>query len=153
MIEHWPNSRVLQCPPHSGHREHSPKGLRGRAAGAASATDRLLRHAMDPRRPFSPGTDLPALSDGDAAAERGEHGPNPEDWCRPLDRSPRFGALIDGKLSRSTGFGRHDLCDRSAPRNTPSAWGPFRRWARAHPGMPQARPERPVDLALLPPLF
>ena len=24
-------------------------------------------------------------------------GPNPEEWCRPLDRSPRYGALIDGK--------------------------------------------------------
>jgi hypothetical protein len=23
--------------------------------------------------------------------------PNPADWCRPLDRSPRFGALIEGK--------------------------------------------------------
>src|SRR5207302_6454131 len=23
-------------------------------------------------------------------------GPNPGEWCRPLDRSPRYGALIDG---------------------------------------------------------
>src|SRR5258708_4488180 len=25
------------------------------------------------------------------------HGPHPEEWCRPLDWSPRFAALIDGK--------------------------------------------------------
>jgi hypothetical protein len=31
--------------------------------------------------------------------------------------------------------------------------GPLRRWARAHPGMPESQPETPVDLALLPPLF
>jgi len=31
--------------------------------------------------------------------------------------------------------------------------GPLRRWALAHPGMPEARPEEPVDLATLPSLF
>src|ERR1700686_3012714 len=24
-------------------------------------------------------------------------GPNPDEWCRPLDRSPRYGAMVDGK--------------------------------------------------------
>ena len=27
------------------------------------------------------------------------NGPNPDDWCRPLNRSPRFAALIDGKAA------------------------------------------------------
>ena len=80
-------------------------------------------------------------------------GPNPAEWCRPLDRSPRFGALIDGKpvaidrvwTSRSLRpVSREEYAFRI---------GPLRRWARANPGMPEARPERPVDLAALPPLF
>ena len=80
-------------------------------------------------------------------------GPNPAEWCRPLDRSPRFGALFDGKpvaidrvwTSRSLRpVSREEYAFRI---------GPLRRWARANPGMPEARPERPVDLAALPPLF
>jgi len=80
-------------------------------------------------------------------------GPHPDDWCRPVDRSRGYGAQIDGK--------RVDV-DRVW--FTRSLWrvsgdeyafriGPLRQWAQANPDMPEARPERAVDLAALPPLF
>jgi len=80
-------------------------------------------------------------------------GPHPDDWCRPLDRSRRFAAQIDGK--------RADLdrvwFARSLRPVSRDEYGfrigPLRQWARANPQMPEARPEQPVDLAALPPLF
>ncbi len=80
-------------------------------------------------------------------------GPHPDDWCRPLDRSPRFEARLDGKhaelervwTARSLRLvSRNEFLFRS---------GPLRRWAREHPGAPEARPEKPVDLNAIPPLF
>jgi hypothetical protein len=80
-------------------------------------------------------------------------GPHPDDWCRPLDRSPRFEALLDGK--------RVDL-DRvwTARSLRPVGRGEFefrngllRRWARENPSAPEARPHRAVDLGAIPPLF
>jgi hypothetical protein len=80
-------------------------------------------------------------------------GPHPDDWCRPLDRSPRFEARVDYK--------RVDL-DRvwTARSLRPVSHaeflfrnGPLRRWARQNPSAPEARPHRPVDLAAIPPLF
>jgi len=80
-------------------------------------------------------------------------GPHPDDWCRPLDRSRRYEARLDGK--------RVDL-DRvwTARSLRPVSHaefefrsGPLRRWARENPNAPEARPYRPVDLAAIPPLF
>jgi hypothetical protein len=80
-------------------------------------------------------------------------GPHPEDWCRPLDRSPRYEARIDGKrvdidrvwTARSLRpVSRNEFEFRS---------GPLRRWARQNPDAPEARPHRRVDLSAIPPLF
>jgi hypothetical protein len=80
-------------------------------------------------------------------------GPHPDDWCRPLDRSPRFEARVDGKrvdvervwTARSLRPVSRDEFDFRA--------GPLRRWARSNPPAPEAQPYRPVDLTALPPLF
>jgi hypothetical protein len=83
----------------------------------------------------------------------GVAGPHPDDWCRPLDRSPRFEARLDGKrvdldrvwTARSLRpVSRAEFEFRS---------GPLRRWARENPNTPEARPHRPVDLGAIPPLF
>lgn len=80
-------------------------------------------------------------------------GPHPEDWCRPLDRSPRYEARIDGK--------RVDI-DRvwTARSLRPVSRdefqfriGPLRRWALENPSAPEASPGRAVDLNAIPPLF
>jgi hypothetical protein len=80
-------------------------------------------------------------------------GPHPVEWCRPLDRSPRYEARIDGK--------RVDIDRVWTSRSLRSVSGaefefrsgPLRRWAREHPSAPEARPDRPVDLNAIPPLF
>jgi len=80
-------------------------------------------------------------------------GPHPDEWCRPLDRSPRFAARVDGKrvdvervwTARSLRQVSRDEFDFRA--------GPLRRWARSNPTAPEAQPHRPVDLTALPPLF
>jgi hypothetical protein len=80
-------------------------------------------------------------------------GPHPDDWCRPLDRSPRYEAQIDGKRVdidrvwtarslRPVSRGEFEF------RN-----GPLRHWARQNLSAPEAKPHRPVDLAAIPPLF
>ena len=80
-------------------------------------------------------------------------GPHPDDWCRPLDRSPRFEARLDGKrvdpdrvwTARSLrAISRTEYEFRN---------GPLRRWARQNPSAPEARAHRAVDLAAIPPLF
>jgi len=80
-------------------------------------------------------------------------GPHPDDWCRPLDRSPRFEARLDGKpvdidrvwTTRSLRRVSHTEFDFRS--------GPLQRWARENPSAPEARPHRPVDLGAMPPLF
>jgi hypothetical protein len=80
-------------------------------------------------------------------------GPNPDEWCRPLDRSRRHGALIDGKRVAVDRVWTTRSLRPVSPEEYAFRMGPLRRWARAHPQMPEARPERSVDLAALPPLF
>jgi hypothetical protein len=80
-------------------------------------------------------------------------GPDPFEWCRPLDRSPRYGAQIDGKRVPIERVWTVTSLRRISPEEYAFRMGPLRRWARAHPQMPEARPELPVDLAALPPLF
>ena len=80
-------------------------------------------------------------------------GPHPEEWCRPLDRSLRYEARLDGKrvdidrvwTARSL---RHVSRDEFEFRI-----GPLRRWARQKPSSPERRPQRPVDLDGIPSLF
>ena len=80
-------------------------------------------------------------------------GPDPEEWCRLLDRAPRYGAVIDGRVVPV----ERVLSARSLRPVSPEEYafriGLLRRWARANPAMPEARPDEPVDLAALPPLF
>ena len=81
------------------------------------------------------------------------HGPDPEEWCRPLDRSPRYGALIDGTGVAIDAVWTARSLRPVSPEEYAFRIGPLRRWARTHPLMPEGRPEQPVDLAALPPLF
>jgi hypothetical protein len=80
-------------------------------------------------------------------------GPDPDDWCRPLERGPRYAALIDGEASPIERVWMARSLRPVSPEEYAFRLGPLRRWARAHPGMPEARPEDPVDLAALPSLF
>ena len=80
-------------------------------------------------------------------------GPHPDEWCRPLDRSPRVAALIDGKPVAVDRVWTARSLRPVSPAEYAFRVGPLRRWARANPAMPEARPGRPVDLAALPPLF
>ncbi len=81
------------------------------------------------------------------------NGPDPDEWCRPLDRSPRYGALINGKRAPVERVWTARSLRRIGPEEYAFRMGPLRRWARANPQMPEAKPEQPVDLAALPPLF
>jgi hypothetical protein len=80
-------------------------------------------------------------------------GPDPDDWCRPSDRSQLYGALIDGEPSPVDRVWMARSLRSVSPEEYAFRMGPLRCWARAHPGMPEARPEQPVDLAALPSLF
>jgi len=80
-------------------------------------------------------------------------GPHPDEWCRPLDRSPRYEAKLSGKrvpidkvwTARSLRYvSRAEFEFRI---------GPLRRWARQNPVAPEAHPHRRVDLDAIPPLF
>ena len=81
------------------------------------------------------------------------NGPNPADWCRPLDRAPRYAALIDGKPAPVERVCMARSLRPVSPEEYAFRVGPLRRWAQANPTMPEARPDRPVDLSLLPSLF
>jgi hypothetical protein len=80
-------------------------------------------------------------------------GPHPDDWCRPLDRSRRFEARLDGqRVDLERVWTARSLRPVSSAEFEFRS-GPLRRWARENPGAPEARPQRPVDLAAIPPLF
>jgi hypothetical protein len=80
-------------------------------------------------------------------------GPDPADWCRPLRRSPRYGALIDGRRVAIERVWTARSLRPVSPDEYTFRTGPLRRWAEANPQMPEARPDQPVDFASLPPLF
>jgi hypothetical protein len=80
-------------------------------------------------------------------------GPHPDDWCRPSVGSRRYAALIDGQPSPIERVWMAHSLRPVSPEEYAFRLGPLRRWARAHPRMPEASPETPVDLAALPPLF
>lgn len=80
-------------------------------------------------------------------------GPHPEEWCRPLDRSPVLQAQINGKtVPIDRVWTARSLRPISATEYS-FRIGPLRQWARCGPRMPEASPHRPVNLASLPPLF
>src|SRR5689334_2295573 len=57
---------------------------------------RVLRDALTAASTGASGADLSALSYGHATAECGQRAESGrKDRCRPLDHSPRFGALFD----------------------------------------------------------
>jgi hypothetical protein len=80
-------------------------------------------------------------------------GPHPDEWCRPLDRSPRYEARLDGQhvdtdrvwTARSLRCVSRDEFEYRI--------GPLQRWARQNPSAPERRPQSPVDLDGIPPLF
>jgi len=80
-------------------------------------------------------------------------GPNPDEWCRPLDRSPCLRAMIDDTPAAVDRVWTARSLRPVSPAEYAFRIGPLRRWARANPIMPEARPGQPVDLAALPPLF
>jgi len=80
-------------------------------------------------------------------------GPDPSEWCRPLDRSPRYEARIDGKRVALDWVWTARSLRRVSRDEFEFRIGPLRRWARHNPGAPEATPQRPVDLDAIPPLF
>jgi len=79
--------------------------------------------------------------------------PNPEEWCRPFDRSPRFGALIDGNPVAVTGldFAFATAGHARGIRLLHRLVGVAGRGAI--PGCSKPGWEKPVNLALLPSPF
>ena len=80
-------------------------------------------------------------------------GPDPSEWCRPLDRSPGYEARIDGKRVAIDRVWTARSLRRISRDEFEFRSGPLRRWARHNPGAPEATPQRPVDLDAIPPLF
>ncbi len=79
-------------------------------------------------------------------------GTHPDDWCRPLDRSPIFRAQINGRaVPIDRVWTARSLRPVSAVEYA-FRMGPLRHWAGST-RMPEARPRNPVNLANLPPLF
>jgi hypothetical protein len=128
--------------------------VRGRPGGAHpdSARAGVLRDAPRVGRAARCGGHLSAVSDGDPRADKC-HGTDPDEWCRPLDRSPRYEARIDGKRVAIDRVWTARSLRRVSRAEFEFRIGPLRRWARHNPGAPEATPQRPVDLDAIPPLF
>jgi hypothetical protein len=80
-------------------------------------------------------------------------GPHPDEWCRPLDRSRRYEARIDGRRVEIDRVWTARSLRRVNHAEFEFRRGPLRRWARQYPSAPEARPDRSVDLNAIPPLF
>ena len=80
-------------------------------------------------------------------------GPHPDDWCRPLDRSPRYEARLDGKRVDIDRVWTARSLRRVSREEFEFRVGPLRRWAGGNPGAPEAKPHRSVNLDAIPPLF
>jgi hypothetical protein len=79
-------------------------------------------------------------------------GPHADDWCRPLDRSPRHEARADGKRVDIDKVWTARSLRRVSREEFEFRTGPLRRWARQN-GAPEATPSVSVDLGAIPPLF
>jgi hypothetical protein len=80
-------------------------------------------------------------------------GPHPDDWCRPLDRSLGFEARINGNRTDVERVWTSKSLRRVSRDEYEFRTGPLRRWARENPDAPEARPDLPVNLGRIPPLF
>jgi hypothetical protein len=80
-------------------------------------------------------------------------GPHPADWCRPLDRSPRYEARINGQRVDVDRVWTARSLRAVSLEEFRFRMGPLRRWARQALGAPEIHPEMRVDLNRLPPLF
>jgi hypothetical protein len=80
-------------------------------------------------------------------------GPHPDEWCRPLDRSPCYRAQIDGKPAAVERLWLARSLRPISPAEYRFRLGTLRHWAQRHPVWPEAHPRRRIDLARLPPLF
>src|SRR5665213_79021 len=80
-------------------------------------------------------------------------GPHPDDWCRPLDRSRGYRALIDGKPAAIDSVWTARSLRPISRDEYQFRMGPLRHWARTGPQVPEAQPRRRIDFAALPPLF
>lgn len=79
-------------------------------------------------------------------------GPHPDDWCRPLDRSPVLQARINGNPAPIDRLWTARSLQPVSAAEYAFRMGPLRRWARLHPWTRETAPRRPI-LATLPPLF
>src|ERR1700680_5077649 len=102
----------------------------------------LLCDAAAARRAAGASTDLPTLPDGGAAADRNRQA-HADHWCRPLDCSSRYRALIDGEPSPVERVWMARSLRPISPEEYAFRIGPLRRWARAHAGLAEARPDQP----------
>jgi hypothetical protein len=66
---------------------------------------------------------------------------------------PALAALIDGKPTSIERVWMARSLSPISPEEYAVRIGPLRRWARAHPGMPEASPDKSVDLDALASLF
>jgi hypothetical protein len=64
-------------------------------------------------------------------------GPHPDDWCRPLDRSPCLQAMIDGEPVPVDRIWTARSLKPISPEEYAFRIGPLRRWARAYPRCPK----------------
>ena len=80
-------------------------------------------------------------------------GPHPDEWCRPLDRSRYYEARInDARVDIDRVWTARSLRAISVG-DYVSRMRTIRRDARLRSGTPSDRPERPLDLNRLSPLF
>ena len=105
----------------------------------------FLRNAPEGWRPLAPAL-IYQLRSMVTPPQTTVNGPNPDDWCRSLNRSPRFAVLIDGKLAPVDSVWIHSLRPVTAEEYL-QHWT-LRRWAgpivpcgkRAPERRSQARP-------------
>jgi len=80
--------------------------------------------------------------------------PNPADWCRPLDRSPRFGVLIEGKRVAFDPVWTSRSLKPVSPEEYAFSQGPVAPLGRGPiPACRHRSTEKPLNLALFPTLF
>jgi hypothetical protein len=81
------------------------------------------------------------------------NGPDPAEWCRPLVERRRLGALINGEPTEVHRVWMARSLRLTSPQEYAFRIGPLRQWARANPVMPEAHPDKRIDLSVLPPLY
>jgi hypothetical protein len=77
----------------------------------------------------------------------------PDDWCRPLDRSPIFRAHMNGKVVPVDRVWTARSLRRVSATEYAFRLGPLREWASSGSLMPESRPQYAVKLTALPSLF